>query len=85
MLNATALEPVYIYIYIYISIILNNILKRINKRNKDPCYGLRLLYLRIQHRSFYILKCNQKYHIKTIAKNNIINYNKNVKNIIMLR
>ena len=47
MLNAKTLERVYIYIYIYISIILNNIFFKINKRNKDPCYGLRLLYLRI--------------------------------------
>ena len=28
-------------------VVLNNIFLEINYRNKDPCYGLRLLYLRI--------------------------------------
>lgn len=30
-----------------IIILLNNIFLEVNKRNKDPCYGLKLLYLRI--------------------------------------
>ena len=61
-------------------LIFQKILNKINLKNKDPCYGLRLLHLRIQHRSFYILKCNQKYNTKMLAKDNVINYNKNVKN-----
>ena len=32
---------------VYIQVILNNIFLKINLRNKDPCYGLRLLCLRI--------------------------------------
>ncbi|MBO5413849.1 MAG: hypothetical protein J6A29_06200 [Clostridia bacterium] len=47
MLNAVTLET--IYIYIHTQVILNNIFFKLRKiiRNKDPCCGLRLLYLRI--------------------------------------
>ncbi len=44
-----------------------------NRKNKDPCYGLRLLYLRIQHRSFYALQCNQKNSTRMLAEDNAKN------------
>ena len=37
-----------VYTHTHTQVILDNIFFRIfKKRNKDPCYGLRLLYLRI--------------------------------------
>ena len=44
MLNPETLGAVHTHTHTHV--ILNNIFLNINK-NKDPCYGLRLLYLRI--------------------------------------
>ena len=45
MLNAATLETVHTHTHTHV--VLNNIFLRINLKNKDPCCGLRLLYLRI--------------------------------------
>ena len=48
MLNAVTLETVHTHTHTHTQVILNNIFFKIKiRRNKDPCCGLRLLYLRI--------------------------------------
>ena len=47
MLNAKTLGAVHTHTHTHTQIVLNNIFLKINRKNKDPCYGLRLLYLRI--------------------------------------
>ena len=48
MLKAVTVGAVHTHTYTHTQVILDNIFLRIfKKRNKDPCYGLRLLYLRI--------------------------------------
>ena len=50
MLNAKTLGTVHTHTHTHThtQVVLNNIFFKIfKKRNKDPCYGLRLMYLRI--------------------------------------
>ena len=48
MLNMKTLGAVHTHTHTHTQVVLNNIFSNIDKiKNKDPCYGLRLLYLRI--------------------------------------
>ena len=48
MLNPESLGAVHTHTHTHTQVVLNNIFLNVNKkRNKDPCYGLRLMYLRI--------------------------------------
>ena len=49
MLNAVALGTVHTHTHTHThtQAFLNNIFLKIKRKNKDPCCGLRLLYLRI--------------------------------------
>ena len=51
MLKAVPLDTVHTHTHTHTSIFKKHIFK-IKRKNKDPCCGLRLLCLRIQHRFF---------------------------------
>ena len=47
MLKAVTLDTVHTHTHTHTPAFLNNIFLKIKRKNKDPCCGLRLLYLRI--------------------------------------
>ena len=47
MLNAKTLGTVHTHTHTHTQVFLNNIFLKINRKNKDPSCGLKLLYLRI--------------------------------------
>ena len=47
MLNAVPLDTVHTHTHTHTQAFLDNIFFEINRKNKDPSCGLRLLYLRI--------------------------------------